>query len=265
MNQAYRNLNPRPALTAILGLAGLVFAAGSPAKADAFRVTYEAPGIQSANTSALCATAGAGTCTVGVESFDTRTNNAAFTTNFGTGQVITGAYSATQINAADQYGGAGGTGKYAAAFGTTPYNVALSTTLKTGLNYFGFWLSALDPGNQVGFYKSNVLLYSFTPTKLITALGACTNGNRYCGNPTANFIGQNNEQYAFVNFFDTNGTFDSIQFTENPAQGGYESDNHTVGFVTTQTGTGVDVPEPASLAVLGIGLAGLGMLRRKSA
>jgi hypothetical protein len=205
MTQAYRNLNPRPALIAILGLVGLVLAAGGPAKADAFRVTYEAPGIQSANSTALCATAGTGTCTVGVESFDTRTTNTAFTTKFGTGQAITGAYSATQINAADQYGGAGGTGKYAVAFGATPFSVALSTTLKTGLNYFGFWLSALDAGNQVGFYKSNVLLYSFTPTKLITDLGACANGNKYCGNPTAQFIGQNNQQYAFVNFFDTNG------------------------------------------------------------
>lgn len=254
-----------PALPVVGCLASLAVGVG-PARADAFKVSFEAPGVQNANTAALCANAGAGTCTIGVENFNTRASNASFTTNFGTGSVITGAYSSVQINAADQYGGAGGTGKYAAAFSTTPYNVGLSTTLATGINYFGFWLSALDSGNQVAFYKANVLAYSFTPSALIAALGTCSGANAYCGNPNSQFPNSNNGQlYAFVNFLDTNGTFDSVRFQENPAQGGYESDNHTVGFATAASGTAVNVPEPASLALLAFALAAISVIRRKRA
>ncbi len=256
----------RLAFSGLAGCAALLAITTSPARADAFKVSFEFPGVQNASSAALCANTGTGTCTIGVETFDTRASNASFTTNFGTGTKITGVYSSTSIIAADQYGGAGGTGKYPVANSNAPYNVALTTTLTTGINYFGFWLSALDPGNQVAFYKNNVLLYNFTPNNLIAALGACSVANAYCGNPnTASPRSNNTQLYAFVNFLDTNGTFDSVRFTENPAAGGYESDNHTVGFATTESGINVPVPEPASLALLAFALAGLSVVRRRPA
>jgi hypothetical protein len=236
--------------------------ASTAARAAPFLVTYENLGVQSADQAALCSAPGGGGCTIGVETFDSRATGSgqSFTTNFGTGGAITGTYTGTTILPADQYGGAGGGGEYAVAFGSSPYSLSLSTTLAGGINYFGFWLSALDAGNIVTFYSGANEVYQFTPADLLGLVGNCPNA--YCGNPNAAFKGQDGGQpYAFVNFFDQGGSFDRIAFTEDPSVGGYESDNHTVGHVTGTSGT--PIPEPASVATLAIGLTAFAVLRRR--
>jgi hypothetical protein len=65
-----------------------------------------------------------------------------------------GVYSAgADIVPANIFGGAGGTGQYVDAIrDTTGYTIKLSTSGSvSGVNYFGYWLSALDPGNQIVF------------------------------------------------------------------------------------------------------------------
>jgi PEP-CTERM motif len=243
----------------LLGAAGLIVAVtvATAAKADTFFLNYEAPGVQ--NTTATFSVSG-------VETFNSQPTGvgSGFTTDYGTGGAITGTYSGVngvQINPADVYGGAEGTGNYIVAFGNTPYTLSLTADpIKDpqGINYFGYWLSALDAGNQVVFLKNGNEVGALTPADVIAKLG--TNGPYY-GNPNAPFQGgDSGEPFAFINFYDLDGTFDQVVFTENPAVGGYESDNHTVGFFTHVGG----VPEPSTWAMLLLGFAGLGIASYRS-
>ncbi len=229
------------------------------AQADVFTLNYEAPG-------ALSSTA---TFSVeGVETFDGRSvgTGTGFTTDYGTSGAITGTYSGPfglQINSADQYGGAGGVGNYAVAFNGTPYTVALvADPVKDpqGINYFGYWLSALDAGNLVTFYRNGVQVGQLDPGQVTSAVSG---NSAYYGNPNANFLGQDsNEPFVFVNFYDKTGTFDTVSFTQ-IGGGGYESDNHTVGYFTKIGG----VPEPTGWALMLTGLGAIGAAaraRRKS-
>ncbi len=218
--------------------------------AATFVLTYEAPGVQ--NSTATFSS-------VGVETFDLRPigSNETFTTTFGISP-FSGTYSGVDIFPATQYGGAGGTTRYASTASVAGYSVTLSRSV----DYFGYWLSALDRSNVVSFYDDANLVGQFNAG---TVLGnVVMNNPAYFGNPDAAFLGQNGtEPYAFVNFFDTGvgATFNRIVFSESPANAGYETDNHTVGLFQTIGGT--PIPEPGTYALVAVGLVGLGLARRR--
>lgn len=256
---------------AAAALAGLATAGGAQA---AFVVSYEgeAPGVQY-TTATFSVT--------GVENFDEQPVQAypqSFDTTFGTsgaGSTISGTYASAngagvQINAADQYGGSGGTGNYIVAFSNTPYTLTLSSDISGGVNYFGFWLSALDAGNFVTFYGSNgSKLFTFNPQDVINAVQATATPGEYYGNPNSNFLGKDgDEPFIFLNFFDTSGSFTKVSFNENGG-GGYESDNHTVGhYLTMGQGTIIPLlysspPEPGAWAMMLVGFGALGAVLRR--
>ena len=215
----------------------------------AFNISVEAPGVL--NSTATFDT-------YGIETFDSNTtgSNQTFSPAFsGTG--ITGTFSGVNVVAANQYGGAGGTGNYVSPGSSNSF----SMTLDSNVTYFGLWISALDGTNDLTFFNGGTLVKTFTPSDLL----ALVSGNHaYYGNPSGTFVGQDSgEPFAFVNFYDIGGTFNKVVVTS----GGYESDNYTVGTFTSQSGTAVgpttDAPEPISLALLGTGLAGLGLAKRR--
>jgi hypothetical protein len=257
----------------LLAAALTVGGVGGNAAAATFAVSFEgeAAGVQ--NTTATFST-------VGVETFNTQAVHSypqSIATDFGTsgaGSTITGTYTAgsgakgIQINSADQYGGAGGNSNYIVAFENTPYSLTLTSDISGGVNYFGFWLSALDAGNFVTFYGAGgQKLFTFNPQDVINAVNSSANPSLYYGNPNSAFKGQDGgEPFIFVNFFDTTGSFSKVTFNEVNSGGGYESDNHTVGHyltmgqgtVVTLTNSVSGVPEPSTWAMMLLGLGGLG-------
>ena len=277
---------------ALLCVAGIVPAA----RADNVAITYSPATQTTPNFGAICAATTI--CDYGTENFTAwNGTSGTFVSSFndagaGTyytpaGVTFTGTYSAgtgttygsggewTKLSQ-DHYGGVNGLG-YPELYGptapqvtnkagtasTATYNLALSATGVPGVNYFGIWISALDPNNNLVIYNGSTIIAQFNSQILLTQLGTCTGTNPYCGNPASQFLGQDaGELFVYVNVFDLNGYITNVSFT-NSGSTGFESDNHAVAYVNPVHPVGQYVPEPASLAVFSVGAAALFRARRR--
>ena len=139
------------------------------------------------------------------------------------------------------------------AAGSLPDTVKLNytgllSTLGSGasLDYLGLYYGSIDSYNDLIFYDANGKVIN-----MVTGASLIAQFNGQSGNQQAD------SSNIYVNLaFAPGEQFTSFAFTTTGRA--FEMDNVAVGFNATS------VPEPASLALLGLGLAALGVSRRKS-
>jgi hypothetical protein len=214
---------------------------------------------------------------VGLENFDKSKKGASkdLETKFGSGSAFAGKYYNPLIRGQDSQGGAGASGNYAVVTAGKDYSLSIDAESKTGgANYFGLWMSSIDAGNTITFFKGGKQVFAYTGAEVKTLIDGLKTGSQfYCSPVGGKTCDQPN---AFVNFYGAEGvTFDKIIFGQTPGAGVFGSDNHTIGRWKTQSGSFVPdaladvgaVPEPQAWAMLlaGFGMVGMNMRRRNRA
>jgi hypothetical protein len=212
---------------------------------------------------------------VETSTFDTNTVQT-YTTSFSTsiGTFNTGALPGTTgariaVVAANQFGGAGGTGNYLALGAQSGSATPVTVTLNSPSNYIGLWWSAADTNNSIELFNSGTLVGTIQESEFtsrlpdttgttVTAINGTSvyNTTAYYGNPNTNFSGQDGgEPFIYTDDVLVGGTFNEIEILNNGTTGtGFESDNWTIytGTVTLAniptTDVGV-VPEPSQYAL----------------
>jgi PEP-CTERM motif len=152
------------------------------------------------------------------------------------------------LSPATNHGPTGDTTDYlATGVGTISINLATiesSFGFKGPIDYFGLYWGSIDPyTNSVTFWDGSHEVASFTGSEVASKASAM-------GIPVT--LGKSS---LFVNFFADGDTWTTIDLTSTYPS--FESDNHAFG----------PVPEPATMALVGLGLVAVALVfrRRKNA
>lgn len=136
----------------------------------------------------------------------------------------------------------GDTSNYYAVGGGPSYTGAATFTPAAASTYFGFYWGSIDLYNSISFSLNGSVVASYSGADFPPS-----NGNQT--SPNTN---------EFVDFLFSGGSsYDKVTLSTSTAN--FEMDNVAYGNI------GTSMPEPASLAVLGLGLVGLAALRRHRA
>jgi len=145
--------------------------------------------------------------------------------------------------------GSGNPGRFA----TSGVNFWETSTGSFGINFanaisaFGF------NGIDIGDFVTNQLTLTLTDS---------SGGTSSLAVPHSLNIGNSDNATLFFGFYDTATTYTSIAFTNAGGGDVFAFDDMVIGDRGQITPNG-DVPEPSILALLGLGLAGIGLQRRK--
>jgi hypothetical protein len=276
--------------------AAALLVAPAAALADTAVITYSPAGATAADFSSVCA--GNAVCDFGTENFSGWSGGSPYVSSFddagaGTfsqpaGVSFTGIFTAGPGTSTgwggewvslpqDQYGGVAGL-NYPELYGgpargqanVASYTLALSATGVPGINYFGIWISAADPYDDLTLYDGSAVVADIDGADVAAAVGACAwwLTNAYCGNPTPRFSGQDpTEQFFYINVFDLTGFINGVRFSDSGPTG-LETTNDSVAYIgplrspaTFASVSGraavIAVPEPASAPLLFVALIAL--------
>lgn len=255
-------------------LFALCFASVQDAMAQTLYVYIQAPGTTTTGqTEDLTGVTGSDIETATFDGNATGTYATEFDTNIG--EFNSGALSGTSgsslaVVAADQYGGAGGTGNYIALGNESGSFTPVTVSLSVSTNYLGLWWSAADTNNTVELFNNGTLVGTITESEIqnilpnttgttVTAINGTTHYNTtaYYSNPTQNFHGDDGgEPFFYVDIVLAGATFNEVEIF-NPGATGFESDNWSIynGTVTTANIPTTDVevapvPEPSQYGAI---------------